>query len=151
MKSVAKAAGDGSEPPEDHPHFPSLSFLADQPDLEFAMVFGSVASGRARRDSDIDIAVYPRHHPLDHRALQNLSDQIAMATGRAVDLVDLSTADGSLLRQILRTGKVLFSKRPGILGTLTERLLVWQEDFEPALKSMLAARLKRFIAPVHGS
>lgn len=149
MKSAAKVAGDGLGPPEDHLHFPSLSFLADQPDLEFAMIFGSVASGRERRDSDIDIAVYPRH-PLDHRALQNLSDQITMATGRAVDLVDLSSADGSLLRQILRTGKVLFSKRPGLLGTLTERLLVWQEDFEPALKAMLDARLKRFIAPVHG-
>lgn len=150
MMTSVKTGEDGHEPPSGPPCPPSLAFLADQPDLELAMIFGSVASGRARRDSDIDIAVYPRQ-PLDHRALQNLSDQIAMATGRAVDLVDLSSADGSLLRQILMTGKVLFSKRPGILGTLTERLLLWQEDFEPALKAMLAARLKRFISPLHGS
>ena len=107
-------------------------------------------TGRARPHSDIDIAVYPRI-PLDHRTLQDLSDRIALATGRTVDLVDLSRSEGALLRQILRTGKVLFAKQPGILGTLHERLLVWQEDFEPALKAMLAARLKRFTRPLHGS
>lgn len=114
------------------------------------MVFGSCASGRERPDSDIDLAIHPRQ-PLDAPTLQKLSDQIALATGRSVDLVDLSRTDGTLLRQILRTGKVLFSKHPGILGSLTERLLVWQEDFEPALNAMLSARLKRFTSPLHGS
>lgn len=128
----------------------ALAFLAEDPNLDLAMVFGSTASGKARPDSDIDVAVYPRN-PLDHRAIQRLSDQIALATGRPVDLVDLSTSDGALLRQILRSGILLFSKRPGILGTLSERLLLWQEDFEPALKAMLTARVNRFTAPVHGS
>ncbi len=126
-----------------------LAFLAGEPLLEFAIVFGSIASGRARPDSDIDVAVQAKQ-PLDYRALQRISDQIAMATGRAVDLVDLATVDGSLLRQILRHGKIIFTKRPGIPGTLTERLLAWQEDFEPTLDAMLAARLKRFNAPCHG-
>jgi predicted nucleotidyltransferase len=135
-----------------HFHDPSesLAFLAKDPSLDLAILFGSMAAGRARPHSDIDIAVYPRQ-PLDHSALQDLSDRIALATGRPVDLVDLSRSEGTLLRQILRTGKVLFAKRPGILGTLHERLLVWQEDFEPALKAMLAARLKRFTRPLHGS
>ncbi len=127
-----------------------LAFLANNPDLELAMVFGSTVSGNAKPDSDIDVAVYPRH-PLDHQAVQGLSDQIALATGRPVDLVDLSSSDGALLRQILRSGKILFSKRPGIIGTLTERLLAWQEDFEPALNAMFATRLKRFTSTLHGS
>jgi predicted nucleotidyltransferase len=127
-----------------------LAFLANDPDLEMAMIFGSTVSGNAKPDSDIDVAVYPRH-PLDHQAVQRLSDQIALATGRPVDVVDLSSSDGALLRQILRSGKVLFSKHPGILGILAERLLAWQEDFEPALNALLAARLKRFTSPLHGS
>ena len=127
-----------------------LAFLAHHPDLELAMVFGSTVSGNAKPDSDIDVAFYPRH-PLDHQVVQRLSDQIALATGRPVDLVDLSSSDGALLRQILRTGKILFSKRPGIIGTLSERLLAWQEDFEPALNAMFAARLKRFTHELHGS
>jgi len=127
-----------------------LAFLANDPDLEMAMIFGSTVSGNAKPDSDIDVAVYPRQ-PLDHQAVQRLSDQIALATGRPVDVVDLSSSDGALLRQILRSGKVLFSKHPGILGILAERLLAWQEDFEPALNALLAARLKRFTSPLHGS
>lgn len=130
-------------------HHPDLSFLAADSSLEIAIVFGSVASGSAGRGSDIDIAVQARQ-PLDHQALQNLSDQIALASGRPVDVVDLATADGCLLRQILRHGKVIFTKRPGILGTLAERLLVWQEDFEPLLDDMLSTRLKRFNSPGHG-
>ncbi len=128
----------------------TLSFLANDPNLDLAIVFGSLATGHARPHSDIDVAVYPRQ-PLDHIAVQDLSDRIALATGRPVDLVDLSRSDGALLRQILRTGHVLFSKRPDIRGRLFERLLLWQEDFEPALKAMLAARLKRFTNPLHGS
>ena len=127
----------------------SLAFLAEDPNLELAMVFGSTVSGNARMDSDIDVAVYPKN-PLGHRSLQALSDQIASATGRPVDIIDLSKADGALLRQILRTGKILFSKRPSIMGFLMERLLVWQEDFEPAIQAMLASRINRFIHPLHG-
>lgn len=128
----------------------TLAFLSEDPDLELALVFGSVASGQARQDSDIDIAVYPKN-PLDHQSLQALADQIASATGRPVDLIDLSKTDGALLRQILRSGKVLFSKRPALMGFLMERLLIWQEDFEPAIQAMLASRIKRFTEPVYGS
>ena len=128
----------------------SLAFLSENPEIELALVFGSLASGQARPDSDIDVAVYPKN-PLDHRSLQALSDQIASATGRPVDIIDLTKADGALLRQILRSGKILFSKRPSIMGFLMERLLIWQEDFEPAIQAMLASRIKRFTHPVHGS
>lgn len=127
-----------------------LDFLSDDPDLLLAMVFGSTADGSNRPDSDIDVAVYPRKK-LASRKRQLLADGIACATGRVVDLVDLTDVDGALLRQVLRSGKVLFSKEPGILGTLSERLLDWQEDFEPQLNALLESRLQRFIAPGHGS
>lgn len=128
----------------------SLGFLADEPDLLLAMVFGSMAVGNPRPDSDIDVAVYPKRKLSSHQR-QKLADQIACATGRTVDLVDLTDAEGALLRQILRKGKIVFSKQPGILGRLSERLLAWQEDFEPQLNALLESRLQRFIAPVHGS
>lgn len=128
----------------------SLGFLAEDPDLLLAMLFGSTANGTQRPDSDIDIAIFPVKR-IDGRKRQQLADEITCATGRSVDLIDLSDVDGALLRQILRNGKVLFSKKPGILGTLTERLLDWQENFEPQLNALLNSRLQRFTAPVHGS
>lgn len=128
----------------------SLDFLADDPNLELAMVFGSVAAGDPRPDSDIDVAVYPKRKLSGHQR-QKLADQIACAIGRTVDLVDLTDTDGALLRLILRKGKIVFSKQPGIHGLLSERLLGWQEDFEPQLNALLATRLQRFTSAVHGS
>ena len=127
-----------------------LAFLADDPELLLGIVFGSVALGTSRFDSDLDVAVYPRTS-MDRKKRQNLADQIADATKRPVDLIDLSTADGGLLRQILRTGALVFSKDPGILGRLSERMLDWQADFEPLLNQLLHARIKRFTTSAHGS
>lgn len=128
----------------------ALDFLADDPDLLLAMVFGSAVGGNQRPDSDIDVAVYARNK-LDSRKRQQLSDDIAVATDRTVDLIDLRNADGALLRRILHTGEVVFSKSPDTLGMLFERLLDWQEDFEPQINQLLTTRLQRFTTPAHGS
>ena len=128
----------------------TLDFLRKDQNLLLVIVFGSAASGSQNSRSDIDVAVYPRKKITAGQRHQ-ISAEIATATGRTVDLVDLSDADGGLLRQILRNGRMLFSKRPAILGFLTERMLAWQEDFEPQLNHMLASRINRFTAPVHGS
>ena len=128
----------------------ALDFLADDPDLLLVMIFGSMADGNPQIGSDIDVAVYPKKK-LSSQQCQKLSDQIACATGRTVDLVDLTDADGALLRQILRKGRIIFSKQPVVLGHLSERLLGWQEDFEPQLNAMLETRLQLFITPAHGA
>jgi predicted nucleotidyltransferase len=128
----------------------ALEFLAEDPELLLAMVFGSTAAGNPRPDSDIDVAVYARGELLPCKR-QELTDAIAMATGRTVDLIDLRTVNGVLLRRILRSGKLVVSKAPAVLGILSEQLLAWQEDFEPQLNELLARRLNRFIEPLHGS
>lgn len=128
----------------------ALDFLADDPNLLLVMIFGSMADGNPQIGSDIDVAVYPKKK-LSSQQRQKISDQIACATGRTVDLVDLTDADGALLRQILRKGRIVFSKQTGVLGHLSERLLGWQEDFEPQLNAMLETRLQLFITPTHGA
>lgn len=66
-----------------------------------------------------------------------------------MDLIDLSITNGTLLRHILHTGIVVFNKEEGLLGAISEKLLAWQEDFEPLLNRILHTRLQRFIAPAH--
>ena len=127
-----------------------LAGLTDHRDLDLAIVFGSFARGLANKYSDLDIAVFPRQ-PLGAAALQDISDHLAIASGRPIDIVDLTTTNGTLLRQILRHGKVIFAKRPGLLGILNERLLDWQADFEPAQQAILTAQRNRFLTPSHGS
>lgn len=128
----------------------SVGFLADDPELLLAIVFGSAARGDLRPDSDMDVAVYPRQS-MGSCTRQRIADKIAEETGRSVDLIDLSTTNGTLLRHILHTGVVIFNKDDSLLGALSEKLLVWQEDFEPLLNRILRARMQRFIAPVYAS
>lgn len=128
----------------------SLGFLADDEDLLLAIVFGSASQGTQRPDSDIDVAVYPRH-TMNRYKRQSIADQIAEATGRSVDLIDLSAVNGSLLRRILHTGRVVFARGQAPLGMLTEKLLDWQEDFEPQINQLLEVRLKRFAGSSDGT
>ena len=62
--------------------------LAQFPTLVLALVFGSVAQGRERADSDLDIAVAARQ-PLTPVERMNIIAALAEQTGRPVDLIDL--------------------------------------------------------------
>ena len=63
--------------------------LAQFPTLVLALVFGSVAQGRERADSDLDIAVAALQ-PLTPVERMNVIAALAEQTGRPVDLIDLS-------------------------------------------------------------
>lgn len=67
------------------------ALLEQQPDIILAIAFGSLASGRARPESDLDIAVLA-DLPLGERRRRELIALLARECGRPVDLVDLRTA-----------------------------------------------------------
>src|SRR5674476_647462 len=78
--------------------------LANFPQIELAVIFGSVAAGRQRADSDLDIAVAAQQ-PLTHDEKIALMGALAERTGRAIDLIDLNTAVEPLLGQVVRHGR----------------------------------------------
>jgi predicted nucleotidyltransferase len=117
--------------------------LESQPGIRQAVVFGSVASGRARADSDLDIAV-DAGRPLDASAKARLIEALAAATGRAVDLIDLRTAGEPLLGQILKHGhRVVGSDAER--AELIRRHLFDAEDFLPYVDRMLHERRRAWI------
>jgi len=65
--------------------------------LELAFVFGSVATGTARDDRDLDIAVQAPQ-PLSSSQKMALIGDLAEAMGRPVDLIDLRTVGEPLAR-----------------------------------------------------
>ena len=84
-----------------------------EPDVIFAYLFGSVATGNNRKDSDVDIAVYfsPELDKLERFDLRlKLADQLAVTLSSDVDLVDIISAPLSLRHQIMREG-ILISER----------------------------------------
>ncbi|MBP3973614.1 type VII toxin-antitoxin system MntA family adenylyltransferase antitoxin [Pseudoxanthomonas spadix] len=117
--------------------------LERQPGIRQALVFGSVASGMARADSDLDIAV-DAGRPLDAAARIGLIQALAAATGRAVDLIDLRTVGEPLLGQILKHGRRVVGS-DAERAELIRRHLFDAEDFLPYVERMLQERRRAWI------
>lgn len=117
--------------------------LANHPEIELAIVFGSVARGEARRDSDVDIAVQMAR-PLNVDEKMRLIDDIAAATGRPVDLIDLRTVGEPLLGQILKHGQQIRGEAVD-LTPLMQRHVYAMEDFMPYVERMLEERRQAWI------
>lgn len=124
-------------------HTQLRKILDDYPNIRQALVFGSVATGRARRDSDLDIAV-EADHPLQAVEKTRLIESLALATGRPVDLVDLRTAGGPLLGQILAHGQRILGSDADY-AELLRRHLFDVADFQPYVDRMLRERRQAWI------
>ena len=108
------------------------------PALVLVLVFGSVAQGRQRADSDLDIAV-AADHPLTVAEKIDLTQALAEKTGRPIDLIDLATVTEPLLGQIVQHGRRLLGSDT-LFGNLISRHLFEQADFMPIRARVLAER-----------
>lgn len=81
----------------------------DIPELLAVYLFGSQASGKAKPDSDIDLAVY-HSGQLDVVALWEIGCALANQLNRDVDLIDFNQASTVLQHQILSRGRRLWAK-----------------------------------------
>ena len=69
--------------------------------------FGSWDTASARRDSDIDLAVWTRQ-PLDPVRRWEVAQDLASEAGRDVDLVDLVQASTVMRAQVVAAGERLY-------------------------------------------
>ncbi len=90
------------------------SFMEQQADVLAAYLFGSLARGRGRQDSDVDIAVLftPVVKEKFARFNRRLEMEIALeeALKRPVQVVDLETASPGLQHQVCKYGLLLVDK-----------------------------------------
>ena len=117
--------------------------LAGFPTLVLALLFGSVAQGRQRADSDLDIAVAAKQ-ALTVTEKMTLIEALAECTGRPIDLIDLKVVAEPLLGQIVRHGRRLLGS-DGAYGQLITRHLFEQADFMPYRTRLLAERRAAWI------
>ena len=117
--------------------------LAHFPKITFAMLFGSVALGRQRADSDLDIAVAAYQALTAHEKIALVS-ALADCTGRPIDLIDLKVVSEPLLGQILRHGRRILGSDT-LYGDLISRHLFEQADFMPYRARLLAERRMAWI------
>lgn len=118
--------------------------LEREADLRVAIVFGSVASGAAGFDSDVDVAVMMERRMSSERRMA-LLEAIEQSTGRTVDLVDLRDAGVAVMRAALNDGQVVVCREPRDLDMLRSKMVTDAEDFLPGLEHLLAVRRRSWI------
>jgi len=112
--------------------------FASFPHIRVAALFGSVARGTERPDSDIDVAVQA-DKPLTSDERIAIIEALALAFNRPVDLVDLHTVGQPLLDQIISTSVQVVGTRHQ-WGDLIYRNVMENEDFVPYQKRILEGR-----------
>ena len=111
----------------------------------FAYLFGSFARNEFRKDSDIDIAVYVKDYkklPLNFE--QKLSLKIEKRIGREVDIIVINDKPLSILSEILKHGKVIFSRDERERVRFETFMLREIQYYNEVMKVFDEARLKKY-------
>lgn len=108
-----------------------------------AILFGSMARGGARPDSDLDVALLA-NEPLSTQKKMEIMEALALVSGRPVDLVDLRTVGEPLLGRILSEGRRILGPASE-WGRLLSRHLLDQADFVPLQNHILRTRRETWI------
>lgn len=106
----------------------------------------SSARSRGGQGSDVDLAVMG-DGPLCAETKMTLIERLAQETNRPVDLIDLQSARGVLLRRILQTGERMYDPDPDhrLYAELLKRHVFYQTDFAPYRRRLLKERRRAWI------
>jgi predicted nucleotidyltransferase len=118
--------------------------LACHPSIVVAILFGSLAAGHSRNDSDLDLAVTSTT-PLDPQIRIQLIEELAVLLGRPIDLIDLAQTHGPLLQQILTKGRLLICTDRTRYADLLLRVVYEEADVMPYYRRILAERRQAWI------
>lgn len=120
--------------------------LHAEPGLRLAILYGSAATGTMRPDSDVDIALL-FNQPMNAEQKMSLMSRLENTLQRDVDLIDLFDLNGTILKQVVRKGRVLIQTKPGVRTELIRKMIYNQADMMPYVSRTLIERQRRF---VHG-
>ena len=118
--------------------------LARHPSIVVAILFGSLAAGKSRNDSDLDLAVASTT-PLSSQTRLQLVEEVAVGLGRPVDLTDLAQTHGPLLQQILTKGRLIICTDRTRYADLLLRVVYEEADVMPYYRRILAERRHAWI------
>lgn len=119
--------------------------LSDWPEISIAVLFGSLAEGNARTGSDLDLAVQLTTMITAQQKMKLVSD-LAVQTGRPVDLIDLRDVGHPLLGEIVEKG-IMVRGGTEAKGDLLFKSIMLQEDFAGYQQRILQERRKVWIEP----
>ena len=121
--------------------------LSGEHDIHTIILYGSAANGNLRdggaRASDVDLAV-AAHERLGLQRRIELATRLGSAVQRDVDLVDLRSVHGLIVREILSTGRFL-RRNPEFIAEKALELYAFEIFYEPVQRAARLARIRRFV------
>lgn len=118
--------------------FRDLSFI------RVGFVFGSINSGFVHPGSDIDLAV-AADQPLDSAQKIALIERVAAEFGRPVDVIDLLSDGGPVLKQAILNGRRIYMDDSHVYARVLNRMTAHEADIMPYYNRTLAQRRRRWI------
>lgn len=134
------------------PIFPDLNLLPEifkkYPDVQAVYLFGSVASGRANSQSDIDLAIAPRNPSLREKKLDILADLTRHGFNN-VDIVFLDIRDIVVRFEAVRQNRLIYCAPDFDAGSFFSLTIRQYFDFLPYLKIQREAYKQRILQNGH--
>lgn len=118
--------------------------MARHASVVIAILFGSTATGHARPDSDLDLAI-ATVTPLTSEARIALIEDLALTFGRPVDLIDLDHTHSPLLHRILAQGHMILCNDRTRYAELLLRMVYEEADVMPYYRRILSDRRHAWI------
>ena len=112
--------------------------LEKRDDVRLGYLFGSLARGTARTDSDIDVAL-SLGRPMTSAEKIGLIGSIGALFGRPVDLIDMEVANGAIPGTVFQEG-IRFIDDVRVRERAIANRANWQTDVAPYVECLRAER-----------
>jgi predicted nucleotidyltransferase len=104
-------------------------FLENDPNVVFALIFGSAAAGKRKKYSDIDLGIYFVQPP-EGLDLLSLINTLSELTGGNVDVVVLNNASALLRHQVLKNRLALTIKDRMVYRKFREKTISDYDEYK---------------------
>jgi predicted nucleotidyltransferase len=118
-----------------------IEILETFPEVDLAVLFGSLARGTMSGESDIDLALRLKADTPDVR--RRLGGALGRALGRDLDLVPLDASPPQLRFEIARDGIPLVERREHAWADFQSRAMIDWWDWAPIARRIHAAAVDR--------
>jgi uncharacterized protein len=128
-----------------HPPLATLpNTLKKFPLIQAAYIFGSIASGKERKDSDLDLGIFPRSPEIRNQRLDILQE-LAKEGFSNVDLVFLDTDNIVLKYEAIRQNKLIYHTEDFDRGSTYSLIVRQYLDFLPFLRTQRQAYKRKIL------
>lgn len=122
-------------------HKISTFLQKEVPQLQAIYIFGSIADGNIRSESDVDIAILSASK-LTKTSVFKLQSKLELALNKDVDLVDLKESSEVFQAQIISTGKRIYTDANLLMEVelfedrVFQAYIYLKENIQPILKGI---------------